>query len=75
MWHALLVNSVLDSQLIYAMAALEIPQGIIDQVDRKRRSFLWSDTGTHSGSKNMVAWQHVCDTKDMGSLGLKDLGI
>jgi hypothetical protein len=71
----MLVNSILDSQLIYAMAALEIPQGINDQVDRKRRSFLWSDIGTHSSSKNMVAWQHVCDTKDMGSLGLKDLGI
>jgi len=40
MGRATLINSVLDSQLIYAMAALEIPPGIIEQVDRKRRSFL-----------------------------------
>ena len=75
MGRAVLVNSVLNSQLIYAMAALEIPPGIIDQVDRKRRSFLWSGSGTATGSRSMVAWQHVCDTKDMGGLGLKDLGI
>jgi hypothetical protein len=36
-----LVNSVLDSQLVYAMAAITIPPGVTDQVDRKRRSFLW----------------------------------
>lgn len=40
MGRATLINSVLDSQLIYTMAALEIPPGIIEQVDRKRRSFL-----------------------------------
>lgn len=75
MGRATLVNSVLDSQLVYAMAALEIPPGIIDQVDRKRRSFLWSGKSTSTGGSSMVAWAHVCDTKDMGGLGLKDLGI
>jgi len=39
MGHATLVNSVLDNRLIYAMCALAIPPGVIDQVDRKRRSF------------------------------------
>lgn len=64
MGRATLVNSVLDSQLVYAMAALEIPPGVIDQVDRRRRSFLWSGSEAAAGSKCMVAWTHVCDTKD-----------
>lgn len=50
-----LVNAVLDSQLVYAMCALAIPQGIIDQVDRRRRSFLWSGKGNTSGASCLVA--------------------
>jgi hypothetical protein len=73
MGQAVLVNSVLDSQLIHAMAALEIPPGITDQVDRRRRAFLWSGKAAATGSKNMVAWERVCDMKDMGGLGLSAL--
>lgn len=69
------VPHLLRHKLIYAMAALEIPPGVIDQVDRRRRSFLWSGNGTSTGGSSMVAWTHVCDTKDMGGLGLKDLGL
>ena len=72
MGRATLINSVLDSQLIYAM---EIPPGIIEQVDQKRRYFLWSGTGTSAAGKSMVAWEHVCDTKELGGLGLRDFGI
>ncbi|XP_066354713.1 uncharacterized protein [Miscanthus floridulus] len=54
MGRATLINSVLDSQLIYAM---EIPPGIIEQVDQKRRYFLWSGTGTSAAGKSMVAWE------------------
>jgi len=75
MGQATLVNTVLDSQLVYAMTALPIPPGVIDQVDRRRRSFLWSGTGNSKGAKNLVAWEHVCDTKASGGIGLKDLGI
>jgi len=75
MGRATLVNAVLDSQLVYAMAALPIPPRVIRQVDRRRRSFLWSGTGNPNGAKNLVAWEHVCDIKARGGLGLKDLGI
>jgi hypothetical protein len=75
MGRATLVNAVIDSQLIYAMATLPVPPGILDQVDRRHGSFLWSSSGTSSGAKNLVAWDHVCDTKDRGGLDLKDLAI
>jgi hypothetical protein len=75
MGRATLVNSVLDSQLVYAMCALPIPPGVIEQVDKRRRCFLWSGSGAGSGANNLIAWDRVCDTKETGGLGLKDLRI
>jgi hypothetical protein len=75
MGRATLVNSVLDSQLIYAMCALAIPPGVVEQVDRRRRAFLWSGKQSASGAQCLIAWDHVCDTKETGGLGLKDLQI
>lgn len=70
-----LVNSVLDCQLVYAMAALAIRPGVIDQIDKRRRSFPWAGSSENNGAKSLVVWQQVCDLKDRGGLGLKDLGI
>lgn len=52
MGRATLVNAVLDSQMVYAMAALPIPPGVVDQVDRRRRSFLWSGSKNSNGARN-----------------------
>jgi len=70
-----LINSVLDSQLVYAMGALAIAPDVLAQIDKKRRSFLWSGSAKNTGAKSLIAWDHVCDTKDRGGLGLKDLSI
>jgi hypothetical protein len=75
MGRATLVNSVLDSQLVYAMCALLIPPEIIERVDRRRRAFLWSGGENTLGAKCLVAWDHVCDVNDRGGLGLKDLSV
>jgi hypothetical protein len=72
---ATLVSSVIDSQLIYAMCALPIPPGVLEQIDQRRRSFLWAATSSSTGAKSLVAWDHVYDTKDNGDLSLKDLRI
>jgi hypothetical protein len=37
-----LVNSVLDSLPVYAMGALQLPQGVVDALDARRRAFLWA---------------------------------
>jgi hypothetical protein len=75
MGRATLVNSVLDCQLVYAMCALEIPQGVVEQIDRRRRAFLWSGKQQASGASSLVDWDHVCTTRERGGLGLKDLHI
>lgn len=40
MGRTVLVNSVLDSQLIYAMCALPLPVGVIAQMDQRHRQGL-----------------------------------
>jgi len=76
MGRAVLVNYVLDSQLVYFMSSLQLPPSIIHQMDRKRRAFLWSGekTGKSSPASCLVAWTTVCAPKDLGGLGIKDMG-
>ncbi|WVZ92388.1 hypothetical protein U9M48_038459 [Paspalum notatum var. saurae] len=67
------VNSVLDSQMVYLMSAMKLDQGLIKQVDRTRRAFLWAGEKTTSGAKCLVNWDAVCDLKTEGGLGVKNL--
>lgn len=76
MGRAVLVNSVLDSQLVYSMSSLQLPPSVIQQMDKKRRAFLWSGdkTGKSAPASCLVAWIQVCAPKDHGGLGIKDMG-
>ena len=55
MGRAVLVNSVLDSALIYILSAMQLPQGTLDAIDKKRRAFLWSGESTTTGAQCLVA--------------------
>jgi hypothetical protein len=76
MGRAVMVNSVLDSQLVYFMSSLQLPPSVIDQLDRRRRAFLWSadKTGKSKPANCLVAWINVCKPRDLGGLGIKDMG-
>lgn len=67
MGRTVLINSVLDSQLIYAMCALSLPPGVIVQiagVAMMRHLEL-----------SLVPWETVCWSKDNGGLGVRDLSL
>jgi hypothetical protein len=83
-WHSLLLspggrfillNSVLDALHAYAMGAMELPAGLLDALDKLRRSFLWAPADRASGAKCLVAWHLVCRPKEAGGLGVRDLRI
>jgi hypothetical protein len=75
MGRVVLINSVLDSQLVYIMSATQVPPEVIKQIDKRRRSFLWAGNKDFSAAKCLVAWPNVCTTKELGGLGIKDFGI
>lgn len=74
MGRVVLINSVLDSQLNYLMSALSLPPGVIKQVAKQRRIFMWGGNQETSAAQCLVAWKKVCTTKELGGLGTKDLG-
>ena len=73
MGRAILVNSVLDSQLVYAMSALSILVTVLHKMDRRRRSFLWNGDNTAFPAQSLIAWERVCPSKDQGGLGIENL--
>jgi hypothetical protein len=76
MGKAVLVNSVLDSQLVYFMSSLQLQPLVIHQLDKRLRAFLRSgdQTGRSSPASCLVAWIRVCMPKELGCLGIKDMG-
>lgn len=75
MGRVVLVKSVLDSQLVYAMSALCIPPAIIREIDKRRRAFMWAGQPQTSSAKCLVVWENCCKTKELGGLGIRDFGI
>ena len=75
MGRTVLINAVLDGQLSYVMSALPLPPGVVCQVDKRRRSFLWTGEEEATGANCLVAWDKVRCSKDQGGLGIKDLEV
>ncbi|XP_071695806.1 uncharacterized protein [Rutidosis leptorrhynchoides] len=65
-----LVASVLAAMQNYWAAVYILPNGVIDDIDKILKGFLWSQSGSAKG-KARVAWKDVCLPKDQGGSGLK----
>jgi hypothetical protein len=75
MGRVVLINSVLNSQLVYVMSSLSVPPTTIQQIDKRRRAFLWAGEPQTSAAKCLVAWEKCCTSKELGGLGIKDFGV
>ncbi|XP_060212175.1 uncharacterized protein LOC132639770 [Lycium barbarum] len=67
-----LINSVLDSLPTYYMALFQIPTGVLEQIDKLRRDFLW-EGNSEDHKYHLVKWEKESLPKFQGGLGIKDL--
>ncbi|KAK4384222.1 hypothetical protein Sango_3080700 [Sesamum angolense] len=66
-----LIKSVLISFEVYWAMAFILPKGIIKEMIKRLRTFLWKGTSAYGYPK--VAWEAVCRPTEEGGLGIKDI--
>ncbi|KAL2251903.1 UNVERIFIED_CONTAM: putative mitochondrial protein [Sesamum indicum] len=67
-----IIKSVLVAMGVYWASAFILPKGVIKDIEKRLRAFLWRGTGNSGYPK--VAWKEICKPKEEGGLGLKDMG-
>ncbi|KAJ0442970.1 putative RNA-directed DNA polymerase [Helianthus annuus] len=67
-----LIKSVLNALPTYFFSLYKAPSGIIDQLERLRREFLWGIT-PEKRKLCGVAWENVMAPKELGGAGLGSL--
>ncbi|GKB91388.1 RNA-directed DNA polymerase, eukaryota, reverse transcriptase zinc-binding domain protein [Tanacetum coccineum] len=70
----MLVASVLESIHVYWAYVILLPDGVIKNINRILKNFLWNQNEGIKG-RPKVAWKNVCKFKQKGGLGLKDLRV
>lgn len=68
-----LVNAVLSSLAIYYMSSCLLPKTLLEELDKRRRAFLWTGEEHCNGSQCLVAWERVCCEQIFGGLGVRPL--
>ncbi|GKV47235.1 hypothetical protein SLEP1_g54153 [Rubroshorea leprosula] len=67
-----LLNSVLSALPIFYMSLFSLPKSVLAELTRIQRCFLWG--GAELNKKiSWVKWDHVCQAKAKGGLGVPDL--
>ena len=67
-----IIKSVLVAMGVYWASAFILPKGVIKDIEKRLRAFLWRGTGNSGYPK--VAWKEICKPKEEVGLGLKDMG-
>ncbi|KAL2251963.1 UNVERIFIED_CONTAM: hypothetical protein Sindi_2318600 [Sesamum indicum] len=66
-----IIKSVLVALGVYWASAFILPKGVIKNIEKRLRVFLWRGMGNSGYPK--VAWKEICKPKEEGGLGLKDM--
>ena len=57
------------------MCTLALPMGVIEQINKYLRNFLWRKFGMEDKGTPLVAWTKVGQPKKNGGLGILDIAL
>lgn len=69
-----LVRYVLTSMSIYFITVFALKKWALKKIDKIRRNFLWKGSEQASGGHCLVKWQKTTMPKNLGGLGILELG-
>lgn len=65
-----ITNAVLSAMPTYYMCSLELPKGVIKQIDKYRKQCLWRESNINGRAPPKAAWEMVCIPKEEDGLGI-----
>jgi hypothetical protein len=68
-----LTNAVIIALPTFHLCALALPKGVLKQIDKFRKHFLWRGSDLNSRKPSKAAWEMVCKPKEEEGLGVLDL--
>ena len=69
-----LINSVLTSLAMFMLSFFEVPRGVLEKLEYYRSRFFWQ-SDNHKKKYILAKWSILCQPKDQGGLGIKNLDI
>jgi hypothetical protein len=70
----ILIESVLTSIALFMLSFFEVPRGVLEKLNYFRSWFFWQ-ADNHKKKYRLVKWNIICQPKDQGGLGVKNLGV
>ena len=66
------MKSVIQAIPSYSMSCFKLPKGLIKEIEIMIRKFWWGYSGD-SKKVHWVKWESLCQGKDFGGLGFKEI--